>query len=114
MSACTCLCDGGSLNLLPALPTSMQQPFTDSLCDIKGQPLRGAPGHHVPATEIALLCNVLISLQDLHQEKKKTKETIQSGKTSNCVLPDLEQAKACYKNIWILALPICCILTHPL
>lgn len=46
-------------------PTSVQKPLTHGLGDIKGQPFRGAPRLHIPATEVALLCYVLIRPQDL-------------------------------------------------
>lgn len=50
-------------------PTSVQKPLTHSLGDIEGQPLRGAPCLHIPATEVALLCYVLIRLKDLRQKE---------------------------------------------
>lgn len=46
-------------------PTSVQKPLAHGVGDIEGQPLRGAPRLHIPATEVALLCYMLIWPQDL-------------------------------------------------
>lgn len=50
-------------------PTSVQKPLTHGLGDIEGQPLRGAPCLHIPATEVPLLCYVLIWPKDLCQKE---------------------------------------------
>lgn len=55
----------------------MQKPFSHCVRDVEGQPLRGAARHHIPATEVALLCNVLIRLQDLHGEETRKTHSVQ-------------------------------------
>lgn len=64
----------GALTLGPAkTPTSVQKPLTHGLGDIEGQPLRGAPCLHIPATEVPLLRYVLIWPKDLCQKEWQKK-----------------------------------------
>lgn len=73
-------------------PTSVQKPLPHSLGDIEGQPLRGAPRLHIPATEVPLLCYVLIRPQDLCQKEREREST--SGVLRESVALRLSSAAA--------------------
>lgn len=51
--------------LILSQPTSSQEPFTHSVCDIERQPLASAPRGQVLAIDIPLLGYVLTRLEDL-------------------------------------------------